>query len=115
MLYEHQSRRPISRAAFAQRMLRHGALALCVTVGSIAIGMAGYMYYEDLPWRDAFLNTAMLMGGMGPVDALHTTAGKLFASIYALYCGLVLLVAASLLFAPILHRLMHRFRWSEKI
>ena len=59
-------------------------------------------------YRDAGIgNAAMLMGGMGPVDTLHTTAGKWFASAYALYCGLVLLIAASILFAPVLHRLLH--------
>ena len=114
MLYEHQSRRPISRAAFAQRMLRHGALALCVTVGSIAIGMAGYMYYEDLPWRDAFLNTAMLMGGMGPVDPPKTDGGKMFAGLYALYAGLVFLLVAGVVVVPVLHRILHHFHWEEK-
>ena len=68
MLYEHHNRRPITRLAFARRMARHGALALLVAVLSLALGMGGYMYYEDLPWRDAFLNSAMLMGGMGPGD-----------------------------------------------
>ena len=114
MLYEHHSRRPISRAAFAHRMLRHGVLALCVTLGSIAIGMAGYMYYEDLPWRDAFLNTAMLMGGMGPVDPPKTDGGKLFAGLYALYAGLVFLLVAGVAVAPVLHRILHHFHWTEK-
>ena len=68
-------------------MLQHGSLALFVALGSIAFGMAGYMYYENLPWRDAFLNTAMLMGGMGPVDPPKTPGGKLFAGFYALFSG----------------------------
>jgi hypothetical protein len=75
--------------------------------------MAGYAYFEQLPWRDAFLNAAMLMGGMGPVNAPLTDGGKLFAGVYALYAGLVLLVAAGLLVAPIVHRLMHRFHWEQ--
>jgi hypothetical protein len=60
-------------------------------------------------WLDAFLNAAMILGGMGPVDTLHNPAGKLFAGLYALYSGLVLIAIAGLLLAPFLHRLMHRF------
>ncbi len=97
------------RAAFLRRLVRHAAAALGLVGGSLAIGVVGYHLLEHLPWIDSLLNASMLMGGMGPVDALHTTAGKLFASIYALYCGLVLLIAAGVIFAPVLHRLMHRF------
>ena len=114
MLYEHHSRRPLSRAAFARRMLRHASLALFATLASIAIGMAGYIYFENLPWRDAFLNTAMLMGGMGPVDPPQTDGGKLFAGLYALYAGLVFLLVAGVVVAPILHRILHHFHWAEK-
>ena len=77
------------------------------------LGMAGYGYFEHLPWRDAFLNAAMLMGGMGPVDAPQTDGGKLFAGLYALYAGLVFLVAAGLVFAPVVHRVMHKFHWEQ--
>jgi hypothetical protein len=76
--------------------------------------MMGYSYFEDLPWRDAFPNSAMLLGGMGPVDAPRTAAGKLFARCYALYAGLVLLVAAALMLTPLLHRLRRRFHWNER-
>ena len=114
MLYEHRSLRPISRAAFARRMLRHAWLALLVTLASIAIGMAGYMYFENLAWRDAFLNTAMLMGGMGPVDPPKTDGGKMFAGLYALYAGLVFLLVAGVVVAPVLHRILHHFHWVEK-
>ncbi len=73
--------------------------------------MAGYMHYENLPWRDAFLNTAMLLGGMGPVDAPKTDGGKLFAGFYALYAGLVFIIGASVILAPVLHRILHKFHW----
>jgi hypothetical protein len=78
----------------------------------VAIGMVGYAYFEHLPWLDAFLNSAMLLGGMGPVDAPRTSGGKLFAGLYALYAGLVFIAAAALMFTPILHRLLHRFHWN---
>ena len=97
------------RSVFLRRFARHAAAAFGLIGGSLAVGILGYHGLENLPWIDALLNASMIMGGMGPVDPLHTTAGKLFASAYALYSGLILLVAAGLLFAPILHRLLHKF------
>ena len=114
MIYEHRSAPPISRAAFVWRMVRHGALALVLAMLSLALGMAGYSYYEDLPWRDAFLNAAMLLGGMGPVDAPKTPGGKLFAGMYAIYCGMVFLIVAGVLLAPVLHRILHHVHWEGK-
>ena len=92
----------------------HFAAALAVLSVSLALGMLGYEYFENLPWRDAFLNAAMLMGGMGPVDAPKTDGGKIFAGLYALYAGLVFLAAAGLVFAPVLHRLLHKFHWEHQ-
>ena len=114
MIYEHRGAHPISRNAFLVRMARHGALALVLTLLSLALGMAGYMYFENLPWRDAFLNSAMLLGGMGPVDAPKTAGGKIFAGLYALYAGLVFLIVAGVLLVPVLHRVLHRFHWEGK-
>lgn len=110
-MYERRTHPPLSRARFLRRIGRHGAFALALLLGSLVIGMTGYMYFENLPWRDAFLNSAMLLGGMGPVDAPHTNGGKIFAGFYALYAGLVFLVSAGLLFAPFVHRLLHKFHW----
>lgn len=98
-----------------QRLLAHLAVALGLLALSLVIGMAGYVRFEQLSWADAFLNAAMLLGGMGPVNPPLTTAGKLFAGLYALYAGLVFIVTAALLFTPILHRLMHHFHWDEKV
>ena len=94
-------------------MAWHGVGAVLLLVVSLAVGMAGYMAFEQLAPLDAFLNAAMLLGGMGPVDAPKTAAGKFFAGCYALYAGLVFLVCAALLATPILHRLLHRFHWDE--
>lgn len=112
-MYEAKVVPPIPRERFARRVLLHAAAALVVLAFSLALGMVGYEYFENLPWRDAFLNAAMLMGGMGPVDAPRTDGGKLFAGLYALYAGLVFLVAAGLVFSPIVHRLMHKFHWER--
>jgi hypothetical protein len=97
-----------------RRLLGHAVAAVGLLAASLGAGMAGYMAFEGLPWIDAFLNAAMLLGGMGPVDAPRTSAGKLFAGLYALYAGLVFLVTAALLFAPIFHRVLHRFHWDER-
>lgn len=91
----------------------HVAAALGLLLLSILLGMAGYEYFEHLRWRDAFLNAAMLLGGMGPVDAPRTDGGKVFAGLYALYAGLVFLVVAGLIIAPVVHRVMHKFYWEQ--
>jgi hypothetical protein len=105
----------LTRAQFARRLLAHCVAAMCVLMASLGIGMLGYVVFEHLSWIDAFLNAAMLLGGMGPVNPPQTTAGKLFAGLYALYAGLVFIVTAALLFTPILHRLLHRFHWQETV
>ena len=88
-------------------------IPLALLAVSLPAGMAGYIHFESLSWRDAFLNAAMLLGGMGPVNAPQTDGGKLFAGIYALYAGLAFIVAAGVLLTPVLHRLLHKFHWNQ--
>ena len=113
-MYEARHNRPLTRAAFMGRLARHAAAAFGLMILSLGIGMAGYEHFENLEWRDAFLNAAMLLGGMGPVNAPVTPAGKLFAGCYALYAGLVFLIVAALLLAPAIHRILHHFHWEGK-
>ncbi len=112
-MYEKKSTPPLPRAVFARRLAAHIALAAGLLLGSLGLGMLGYAHFEKLPWRDAFLNSAMLLGGMGPVDAPKTDAGKLFAGLYALYAGLVFLITVAIVFTPIVHRVMHKFHWRD--
>jgi hypothetical protein len=112
-MYEPKAHSPIPTRHFIRRVLRHALTAATLLLLSLGLGMAGYEYFEGLPWRDAFVNAAMLMGGMGPVDPLRTNGGKVFAGLYALYAGLVFLVASGLVFAPIVHRVLHRFHWER--
>lgn len=114
-MYESKSQRPLTRADFLRRLLAHAAAALALLVVSLGVGIAGYVYFEGLPWLDAFLNTAMLLGGMGPVDPPRTAGGKLFAGLFALYAGLAFIVAAALVLGPVLHRLLHRFHWDDRL
>jgi hypothetical protein len=85
-----------------------------VVAASLAIGMVGYHGFEHLSWLDAFVNAAMLLGGMGPLTTLQTDAGKLFAGFYALYCGLVVIAVAGIVLAPVAHRVLHRFHLEER-
>jgi hypothetical protein len=89
-------------------------MAVALLALSLGVGMLGYGRFEGLPWIDGFLNSAMLLGGMGPVNPPLTAAGKLFAGIYALYAGLVFIVTAALVVTPILHRVLHRFHLADK-
>lgn len=113
-MYEHRRHPPLSRGAFLARLAWHAALAALLLAVSLWLGMAGYEHYEHLAWRDAFLNAAMLLGGMGPVNNPLTPAGKLFAGWYALYAGLVFLVTATIILAPVVHRMLHLFHCDER-
>jgi hypothetical protein len=101
------------RRAFRRRMLVHTGIALGLLGVSLGLGMWGYEHFEHLHWRDAFLNAAMLLGGMGPVDTDLSAPGKLFAGVYALYSGLVVIAVTGLLLGPGVHHLMHRVHWEE--
>jgi hypothetical protein len=94
-------------------VLLHVAAALALLLVSLMLGMAGYERFEQLPWRDAFLNAAMVLGGIGPVNAPQTDGGKLFARLSALYAGLVFIVAAGIIFASVVHRVLHKFHWKQ--
>ena len=113
-MYERRSHRPISRSAFLWRLVRHLGYSTIGVLATLFAGMFGYHVTERLSWLDAFLNAAMLLGGMGPVNAPQTDAGKFFAGCYALYAGLVFIATAALVLTPVLHRLLHRFHWDEK-
>ena len=112
-MYEARQHPPLPPERFMRRLLLHAGAAAALLLASLALGMAGYMYFEHLAWRDAFLNAAMLLGGMGPVDAPRSDAGKVFAGLYALYAGLVFLIVAGLIVAPIAHRVLHKFHWER--
>ena len=90
-------------------MARSCAAAALLIALSLFGGMAGYRYFEGMEWIDAFANAAMILSGMGPLTPLQTSSGKLFAGLYALYSGLALLAATGIIFAPLVHRLLHRF------
>ena len=112
-MYERHNEPLLSRREFLFRLLRHARFTAGIVLVSLLIGMLGYHQLEGLSWLDSFLNAAMILGGMGPVAQLTTNGGKIFAGLYALYSGMVLLVAIGVLLLPVLHRLLHSFHLDE--
>src|SRR5512140_3064014 len=99
----------LPRQVFYRRVLTYLFFSVLIIGCSLGVGVLGYHFLEHLSWLDSLLNASMILGGMGPVDAIKTDAGKLFASFYALFSGMVFLVAVGVLIAPVVHRLLHSF------
>lgn len=112
--FEHHGQHPLSPAEFRDRLVNFTLLAIGVILTALFIGMCGYRFFENLPWLDAFLNAAMILSGMGPVDRVESPGGKIFAGTYAILSGVVFLATASILFAPVFHRLLHKFHFDER-
>ncbi len=108
-MFEHRRQPLLTPRDFLIRQLEFLLVALGIIAGSLVLGILGYHFLEGLSYIDALVNAAMLLGGMGPVNELHTNAGKLFASFYALYSGIVFLVSVGVILAPLYHRFLHRF------
>jgi hypothetical protein len=107
--YEHIKKPLAPVGVFYQRLLTNAFIALVILMVSLGIGITGYMCLAHLKFVDALLNASMILGGMGPVDLMTTDVSKYFASFYALFSGVVLLSTIAVLFAPVVHRVMHKF------
>jgi hypothetical protein len=114
MMYEHRKHKLLPRQAFVFRVLRHFVLAWLFAAAALAIGIAGYHYLAELSWLDSLLNASMILGGMGPVDQLHSDSAKWFASFYALFSGLVVIGIAGVVVAPFAHRMLHSLHAVEE-
>ncbi|TKT80336.1 hypothetical protein [Aquamicrobium sp. LC103] len=113
-MYESSDQPPLPLPAFLRRVALHFGVVLLLVLGSLAIGVSGYVYFEGLSFPDAFLHSATLLGGLGLVAAPASTGAKLFAGFYALYSGLVFLAAFGVILAPVLHRVLHLFHWNDR-
>lgn len=113
-MFEHRHEPLLPKRQFRRRLLRHGTLALAIVSGSLTIGILGYHFFARLAWLDALLDASMILSGMGPVNELRNTAGKLFASFYALFSGVAFISTVGLLFAPVVHRFLHKFHLEGK-
>lgn len=114
-MFERHREPLITRSEFVRRMVRTVVVAALVAAVSLGLGTVGYCYFADLDAIDGFLNASMILTGMGPVDRMETTGGKLFAGIYALYSGIAFLTMMAVLVAPITHRMLHRFHAATEL
>jgi hypothetical protein len=108
-MYEHRSKPLLPRRQFYSRLVRSFQMGAIIVVFSLALGMGGYHFLENMPWIDAFANACMILSGMGPLGELKTSPGKIFAGCYALYSGLALITTIGVVFAPVFHRFIHKF------
>ncbi len=113
-MFEHRTKPLLPRREYIRRIARHAALGLTVIIVALGIGMVGYHEFEKLPWVDAFVNAAMILSGMGPVATLQTDGGKIFAGCYALFSGLALIAILGIIFAPVVHRALHKFHLEDE-
>ena len=115
MVYEHKTEPLLPFRLFARRLLVHASAGLLVIAVSLGLGVLGYHHFEHFSWLDSLLNASMILGGMGPVNSLQTAGGKIFASCYALFSGVIFLVVVGVIIAPVAHRVLHRLHLeSEK-
>jgi hypothetical protein len=112
---EHFHQKPLSSSAFRRRFIKYLLAAFSLILVSLGIGMAGYHAFESMSWIDAFVNASMILSGMGPMGELKTESGKFFAGCYALFSGIIFLAITGLIFSPLLHRLMHKFHFKDKL
>jgi membrane protein YdbS with pleckstrin-like domain len=112
-MYEHRKQKLLPRPKFAWRVFLHLSVAFLLVLFALALGIGGYYYIAGLPWIDAVLNAAMILGGMGPVDPLTTTGAKVFASAYALFAGLLFIGILGIVILPFVHRLMHKLHMED--
>jgi hypothetical protein len=108
-MFEHHRKPLLNRRAFIERQIRYFGFSSLILLFSIGVGTAGYHCWGKLSWIDSFLNASMILTGMGPVDHLETSAGKLFSVFYALFSGVSFLTFVAVLFAPFYHRFLHKF------
>ena len=113
-MFEHHTEPLLPKALFFWRVFSFALMSLGLAAFSLLLGILGYRIFEGMAWIVAFVNAAMILGGIGPVGELHTHAGKLFAGIYALYCGLIVIISMGILIAPIFHRFMHIFHLESR-
>lgn len=112
-MFEKSNHQLASKKTYYHRLIRSLIITICFLTFSLFIGVLGYHYLAELAWIDALVNASMILGGMGPVDPVTTNSGKIFASVYAIYSGVSFLTAFSILIAPALHRLLHKFHISD--
>lgn len=112
--YERRGDKLAPRNIFIKRIIGALGVAVALILVALLIGIAGYRFIAGFNWIDSLLEASMILGGMGPVKELHDDASKIFASIYALFSGLVVLALMGIMLSPVMHRIMHKFHVAEE-
>lgn len=113
-MYEHHSKPLLPKKEFINRLFANILWGTVIIFISLMIGILGYHYIENLGWMDSLLNASMILTGMGPVNIMTTTGGKLFASFYALFSGVAFLTTIAFVLSPVVHRFLHKFHLQDK-
>ena len=113
-MFEHKHQKIAPFSVFIRRLVVSAGIAILLILFALFIGIAGYHWIAGLTWIDSLLNASMILGGMGPVNQLTSTGGKVFASVYALFSGLVFIAVMGVVFSPVLHRMLHKFHMDDK-
>jgi hypothetical protein len=113
-MFERKHQKLVSAPVFIKRLFIFIGIAILLILFALLIGVAGYHWIAGFSWVDALLNASMILGGMGPVNSLTNTSAKIFASVYALFSGLMFIAVMGIVFSPIVHRMLHKFHVDEK-
>ena len=112
--YEHRHDKLAPVSLYVQRIVGSLAIAFGLIIVALSIGIAGYHYIADFNWIDSLLEASMILGGMGPVRELSNDTAKIFASIYALFSGVIFIALVGIILTPLAHRILHRFHVDEE-
>jgi hypothetical protein len=113
-MFERKYEKVVPFSVFIRRLVRFIGIAVLLILASLCVGIAGYHWIAGFSWVDSLLNASMILGGMGPVNPLLNTNAKLFASLYALFSGLVFIAVMGIIFSPIVHRMLHKFHIDDE-
>ena len=116
-MYERKHEPLLQKQAFVRRLGYNILVALEALLVSLGLGIIGYHNLCHFSWIDSLLNASMILGGMGPVCPIDDEyiSGKIFASFYAIFSGIGFVGGISILLAPILHRIYHRFHIEDEL
>lgn len=113
-MFERKHQNLATVHAFVKRLVACFGIAVLLIVFALCIGIAGYHWIACFSWVDSLLNASMILSGMGPVNLLMSTSAKVFASIYALFSGIVFIAVMGIVFSPIVHRMLHKFHIDDE-
>jgi hypothetical protein len=113
-MFEKKHQKLVPVRVFVRRMVVYILLVILLILGVLTVGVIGYHYLAGFTWVDSLLNASMILGGMGEINPLTNTPAKIFASVYALFSGLIIIAIMGILFAPIMHRMLHSFHMEDK-